>query len=240
MLPGFGWDGNPTRMVFLVRSRSFLSSPTSGWGVAEQAEETKNQPLLDPTGAWMFSLCSLAGGSVPVKNSFSQQTLLQPLIWSHTFIIFPPLRFLRPLQSNWIKKIILFDLGFRLKGSDFLSLRPSVKVPLQPKDDFIYRCALHLWIEAAEETRGVLRSLSTEAIPRFWGSPGPLGSFRINLLGPLAEWSPSLQGGGLQKFPKYFSTLRSPEYFFFCFFKILIRNLLAVAHKYLRGLLFIW
>lgn len=149
---------------------SFPVPPQAGvW--RSRRKRQKNQPLLDPTGAWMFSLCSLAGGSVPVKNSFSQQTLLQPLIWSHTFIIFPPLRFLRPLQSNWIKKIILFDLGFRLKGSDFLSLHPSVKVPLQPKDDFIYRCALHLWIEAAEETRGVLRSLSTEAIPRFWGSP---------------------------------------------------------------------
>lgn len=227
-------------MVFLVRSRSFLSSPTSGWGVAEQAEETKNQPLLDPTGAWMFSLCSLAGGSVPVKNSFSQQTLLQPLIWSHTFIIFPPLRFLRPLQSNWIKKIILFDLGFRLKGSDFLSLRPSVKVPLQPKDDFYLQVCI---APVDRSCRGDQRSFK---VPFHWGHPKVLGFTRTpgflqdKPAGATCWVKPFTARRGLQKFPKYFSTLRSPEYFFFCFFKILIQKLLTVAHKYLRGLLFMW
>lgn len=158
-LPGFGWDGNPTRMVFLVYSRSFTSSPASGWGVAEQAEKTKFEALLDPTGVWMLSLHSLAGGSVPTESSLSQQPLLEPsiqaLTYSHTFIIFPSLRCLRSLQPNWVvlKRPSGLTGGFRLKGSDFPSLLPSVKVPLQYKDTScsgIYRGALHPWIEPAE------------------------------------------------------------------------------------------
>lgn len=139
-LPRFwlGWQSHKNGPPRVFQKFPFQSHLRLGCGGAGRKDKIwapawshRSLDVLPVFPGWRLSPC---------KEQPQQQTLLEPssqaFMCSHTFIIFPSLRFLRPLQPNWVvlKRPSCLIWGFRHKDSDFPSLLPSVKVPLQPTD----------------------------------------------------------------------------------------------------------